>query len=183
MLAPPRLRTADVTVARLSVRILLIVPLLLLETWSCSAAEPGATSLKVSVATERVKVRIETVVSGLEHPWGIAFFPDGRALITERPGRMRMLERDGRLGPPITGLPAVYASGQGGLLDVVIDPEFATNSLVFVSFAEPREGGANATSVARGGLRREALRRAGDFSPATRDAGRSSLRIAARVRA
>jgi glucose/arabinose dehydrogenase len=132
--------------------------LLLLITASCGASAPGATlSPTASVATERLSVRIETVASGLVRPWGIAFLPDGRALITERPGRLRMLERDGRLGPPITGLPAVYASGQGGLLDVVIDPEFSRNKLVFVSFAEPREGGTNGTAVARGRLSGNAL--------------------------
>ena len=108
-------------------------------------------------ATERVKVRIETVTPGLEHPWGLAFLPDGRALVTERPGRLRIIERDGGLGPPITGLPAVYATGQGGLLDVAIDPEFSTNQRVFISYAEPREGDTNGTAVARGRLNGNAL--------------------------
>src|SRR4051812_8196734 len=83
------------------------------------------------VQTEKARVRLETVVGGLEHPWGIAFFPDGRALITERPGRLRMLGKDGKPGNPITGIPPLYTAGQGGLLDVAIDPDFARNRLVF----------------------------------------------------
>ena len=64
-------------------------------------------------------VRAVTVAQGLEHPWGLAFLPDGRYLVTERPGRLRLVEADGRLNPPVTGLPTVAAGGQGGLLDVV----------------------------------------------------------------
>jgi glucose/arabinose dehydrogenase len=92
-----------------------------------------------------------TVTSGLEHPWGMAFLPDGRVLVTERPGRLRIIERDGKTGPPISGVPPVDAKGQGGLLDVALDPAFATNRLVYLSYSEPREGG-NGTSVARGVL-------------------------------
>ena len=91
------------------------------------------------------------VARGLDHPWGLAFLPDGRMLVTERPGRMRIVERDGRLGAPLAGLPPVAASGQGGLLDVVLHPKFADNRLVYWSFAEPGEGGAG-TAVARGRL-------------------------------
>lgn len=96
-------------------------------------------------------VRAETVASGLEHPWALAFLPDGRILVTERPGRLRIVGTDGALSAPLTGVPAVYAVGQGGLLDVAIDPAFATNRLVYLSFAEPGSGGAG-TSVARGTL-------------------------------
>jgi aldose sugar dehydrogenase len=121
---------------------------------SGSAAGFGATpdAPPAADATEQAKVRLETVVGKLEHPWGVAFFPDGRALITERPGRLRILERDGRLGEPISGLPAFYTSGQGGLLDVAIDPDFARSRLVFFSFAEPREDDMNGTAVGRGRL-------------------------------
>jgi aldose sugar dehydrogenase len=91
------------------------------------------------------------VARGLDHPWGLAFLPDGRMLVTERPGRMRIVERDGRLGAPLAGLPPVAASGQGGLLDVVLHPKFADNRLVYWSYAEPGEGGAG-TAVARGRL-------------------------------
>jgi glucose/arabinose dehydrogenase len=91
------------------------------------------------------------VASGLEHPWGLALLPDGRWLVTERPGRLRIITADGEVGEPIAGLPAVDARGQGGLLDVAVGPTFADDRLIYWSFAEPREGG-NATSVARGRL-------------------------------
>ncbi len=101
--------------------------------------------------TETGPIRVETVASGLVHPWGLAHLPDGRMLVTERPGRLRYVERDGALSEPLRGVPGVYAEGQGGLLDVALDPQFATNNLVYLSFAEPGEGGAS-TAVARGRL-------------------------------
>jgi len=101
-------------------------------------------------------VRLVTVVENLEYPWGMAFLPDGRLLVTERPGRLRVVSRDGRLGAPLAGVPSVDATGQGGLLDVAIDPQFASNGLVYVSYAEKRDGG-NGTSVARGRLTTEGL--------------------------
>ncbi|HVH39209.1 MAG TPA: PQQ-dependent sugar dehydrogenase [Gemmatimonadaceae bacterium] len=97
-------------------------------------------------------VRAETVASGLEHPWALAFLPDGRILVTERPGRLRIVATDGSLSAPLTGVPAVVAQGQGGLLDVAIDPDFATNRLVYLSFAEAGERGTNGAAVARGRL-------------------------------
>jgi glucose/arabinose dehydrogenase len=100
---------------------------------------------------ERSDLELITVTSGLAHPWGMAFLPDGRVLVTERPGRLRIIDRDGKAGPPIAGVPAVDAKGQGGLLDVALDPAFAKNRLVYLSYSEPREGG-NGTSVARGVL-------------------------------
>ena len=100
---------------------------------------------------ERSDLDLVTITAGLEHPWGMAFLPDGRVLVTERPGRLRIVERDGKAGPPIAGVPAVDAKGQGGLLDVALDPAFAKNRLVYLSYSEPREGG-NGTSVARGVL-------------------------------
>lgn len=96
-------------------------------------------------------VRAETFASGLEHPWALAFMPDGRLLVTERPGRLRIVATDGSLSAPLTGVPAVHAVGQGGLLDVALDPDFATNRMVYLSFAEP-EGGLAGTAVARGTL-------------------------------
>jgi glucose/arabinose dehydrogenase len=100
----------------------------------------------------RANIRVETVASGLEHPWGLAFLPDGRILVTERPGRVRIVNADGRLSEPLTGVPEVAARGQGGLLDVAIDPGFGENRLVYLSFSEPGEGGNSGTSVARGRL-------------------------------
>jgi aldose sugar dehydrogenase len=97
-------------------------------------------------------VRAETVARGLEHPWGLAFLPDGRMLVTERPGRLRLVDRDGRLSDPLRGVPDVVAGGQGGLLDVVIDPRFAENRWIYLSYAEPGSGGIAGTAVARGRL-------------------------------
>lgn len=97
------------------------------------------------------ELSVETVAKGLEHPWGLTFLPDGRMLVTERPGRLRLVSTDGKTSEPIKGTPEVVARGQGGLLDVALDPNFATNRLVYLSFAEARDGG-NGTSVARGRL-------------------------------
>ncbi|HCT58032.1 MAG TPA: PQQ-dependent sugar dehydrogenase [Gemmatimonas aurantiaca] len=101
-------------------------------------------------------VRAETWASGLVNPWGIEILPDGRALVTERPGRLRIVAVNGQLSAPVTGVPAVYAEGQGGLLDVALDPGFASNGLIYLSFAESGTGGAG-TSVARGRLVGNAL--------------------------
>ena len=97
------------------------------------------------------------VASGLEHPWGLALLPDGRWLVTERPGRLRIITAGGAVGEPIDGLPPVEARGQGGLLDVVVGPTFPRDRLIYWSFAERREGG-NATSVARGRLSEDGTR-------------------------
>ncbi|MBK8909291.1 MAG: PQQ-dependent sugar dehydrogenase [Rhodospirillales bacterium] len=109
------------------------------------------------IETESGPVRVETAASGLAHPWGLAFLPDGRMLVTERPGRLRIVEPDGKVSRPVTGTPEVFADGQGGLLDVALDPAFASNRLVYLSFAEPGSGGAS-TAVARGRLDGAALR-------------------------
>ena len=94
-------------------------------------------------------VRVVTVARGLEHPWGLEFLPDGRMIVTERPGRLRIVTPDGRLSEPLTGVPRVFAEGQGGLLDVALSPTFDRDRLVYLSFSEPGEGGAG-TAVARG---------------------------------
>jgi glucose/arabinose dehydrogenase len=103
-------------------------------------------------AAPRTAVKVETVAKGLTHPWGLQFLPDGRMLVTERPGRLRIVARDGTLSPVVPGVPKVHSSGQGGLLDVALAPDFATSQEIFLTFAEPREGGANGTSVASGRL-------------------------------
>jgi glucose/arabinose dehydrogenase len=95
---------------------------------------------------------VVTVVEGLQNPWGMAFLPDKRILVTERAGRLRIVGADGKLSPAVTGLPAVDARGQGGMLDVILDPAFASNKVIYWSYAEPREGGANNTAVAKGRL-------------------------------
>jgi len=96
-------------------------------------------------------IRVETFASGLENPWGLAFLPDGRMLVTERPGRLRIVARDGKLGAPIPGVPKVAAIGQGGLLDVALDPGFAQNGLVYLTSATG-DARANATVVTRARL-------------------------------
>ncbi len=97
------------------------------------------------------RFRLVKILDGLEHPWGLAFLPDGSMLVTERPGRLRRIEQ-GRLDPePVAGVPQVYASGQGGLLDVVPHPHFEENHLIYLSYASRGEGG-GATAVARGRL-------------------------------
>ena len=102
-------------------------------------------------ATAGADLKPVTVARGLAQPWGLAFLPDGRMLVTERPGRMRIVSPDGRLGEPLQGLPAVDAKGQCGLLDVALDPKFADNRWVYWTYAEAGEGG-NGVAVARGRL-------------------------------
>ena len=99
----------------------------------------------------RLPARVTPIASGLDHPWGLAFLPDGRLLVTERRGRLLFVSRDGRLSEPLAGVPEVFARGQGGLLDVVLSPGFAQDRLVYLSFSEPGEGGVG-TAVARGRL-------------------------------
>jgi glucose/arabinose dehydrogenase len=96
--------------------------------------------------------RVVDFAKGLEHPWALAFLPDGRLLVTERPGRLRIADKSGKLSAPLTGVPRVLAQGQGGLLDVAVDPNFATTNLIYLSYAEPGEGGVAGTAVARGRL-------------------------------
>ncbi len=103
-------------------------------------------------ATVNERVQLTTVASGLEHPWSLAFLPDGRMLVTERPGRLRYVTMKGEVSAPIAGVPAVHAVGQGGLLDVVLDPDFSANSSIYLSYAEPGDGDVNGTAVARAKL-------------------------------
>ena len=97
-------------------------------------------------------VRVDTVARGLENPWALALLPDGRILVTERPGRLRVVDRNGTLSGPVAGVPEVAARGQGGLLDVAIDPRFAENQLVYLSYSEAADDGTSGTAVARGRL-------------------------------
>ncbi len=102
-------------------------------------------------------VRAETVVGNLEHPWALAFLPDGRILVTERPGRLRIVDPSGTVSAPVTGVPTVHAVGQGGLLDVAVDPDFGQNQTIYLSYAEPGPDGTAGTSVARARLSGTAL--------------------------
>jgi glucose/arabinose dehydrogenase len=118
-------------------------------------AFPGQT--RAPEQTSRVAFDVVTIAEGLQNPWAIAFLPDGRFLVTERPGRLRIVSTDGKLSEPVVGLPAVDARAQGGLLDVVLDPKYAANQLIYWSYAEPTaEQGVNNTAVARGRLIAEA---------------------------
>lgn len=109
-----------------------------------------------SVQTEAGAIAIENLASGLDHPWGMAFLPDGRLLVTERAGRLRILGTDNTLSEPVGGTPEVFNEGQGGLLDVALDPEFESNPFVYLSFSEPGEGGAS-TALGRGRLANDRL--------------------------
>ena len=91
---------------------------------------------------------VETVARGLDHPWALAFLPDGRMLVTERPGRMRIVTPSGALSKPVENVPKVFARSQGGLLDVILDRNFAQNRTIYFSFAEPFDGGGR-TALAR----------------------------------
>ena len=98
-----------------------------------------------------VVLDVTVLATGLEDPWSVEPLPDGDLLVTEKPGRMRIVSASGQVGEPINGVPAVDAENQGGLLDVALSPNFGTDRTVYWSFSEPRDGG-NATSVARGVL-------------------------------
>jgi len=131
---------------------LILVPILapilaltaLASSGSAQAADP-------TFPTSAGDVTVQTVATGLAHPWSLAFLPDGRMLVTERPGRMRIVTREGKLSPPLTGVPPVLARGQGGLFDIVLDRGFANNRTIYFSYAEPFDGGGR-TALARAQL-------------------------------
>jgi len=114
------------------------------------AANPSF-AVEETFETESGSIRVTTLADGLENPWAIAFLPEGGMLVTERPGALRFVSAEGEVSGPIGGVPAVDAQGQGGLLDVTLDPDFAGNRLIYLSFAEAGDGG-NGTAVARGAL-------------------------------
>lgn len=111
------------------------------------AGQTRAPERKAGVAYE-----VQTLAEGLDKPWGLAFLPDGRLLVSEKPGRLRVVGTDGKLSPPAAGLPAVFAQDQGGLLGLAVDPDHKTNGLIYWSYAEPAAEDANHTAVARGKL-------------------------------
>jgi glucose/arabinose dehydrogenase len=131
-------------------RILLPASLVLI---ACAAPAQNPALQSPTPASTPGVVHAVPVAEGLVNPWGLAFLPDGRMLVTERPGRLRIVSPDGRLSEPLTGVPAVMARSQGGLLDVAIDPEFASNRMVYLTFSEPGEvEGTASTAVGRGRL-------------------------------
>ncbi|HEX6092936.1 MAG TPA: PQQ-dependent sugar dehydrogenase, partial [Dongiaceae bacterium] len=115
---------------------------LLLAGMSCTTAV--AQTFKTSAGS----VSVETVAKGLVNPWALAFLPDGRMLVTERPGRLRIVDPGGNVSAPLAGVPKVFASGQGGLHDVVVDRNFAQNQTIYFCFAAPVDGGGQ-TALAR----------------------------------
>ena len=133
---------------------------MLFERFPAPAGRAGAMPTLLLVlacaAPAAMAVKPVTVARGLSHPWGLAFLPgfeqDGRMLVTERDGRLRLVNTRGELGPPIAGVPAVDARGQGGLLDVALDPRFSDNRWVYLSYAERSSGNRNSTAVARARL-------------------------------
>ena len=119
----------------------------------CVTVPPTTAQItKAPAQTTKRVIKLETIAKRLNHPWGLAFLPDGRLLVTERPGRMRIVSKDGKLSKPLLGVPAVYTSEQGGLLDVVLGPDFATSGMIYFSYVELRGRGRSGTAVARAKL-------------------------------
>jgi aldose sugar dehydrogenase len=115
---------------------------------AAGAASPSAAQTFRASAGE---LKVESVAKGLAYPWALAFLPDGRMLVTEKPGRMRIVTRDGNLSAPLGGVPRVFARSQGGLHDVIVDRDYAQNQTIYFCFAEPAESGGR-TSLARARL-------------------------------
>jgi glucose/arabinose dehydrogenase len=155
----PQIQSAAWFIARYSVELWRQVPWIVLIAWLTGCAPSTAQAQAVRSPTPAPTnggLSVVTVAKGLEHPWSLAFLPDGRMLVTERPGRLRIVSSDGRVSEPIAGIPRVYASGQGGLLDVALSPMFDNDRLIYLSFSEYGEGGAG-TAVARGQLGEQTL--------------------------
>jgi len=132
--------------------------LALLAVAACADPAPTVAQTGEVLSSDHHAFRVVTVAEGLVNPWSIAFLPAGDILVTERPGRLRII-RDGVLDPtPIAGVPQVRAQGQGGLLDVVLHPDFASNRMVYLSYSKPRnDGDEGTTAVARGVFDGQAL--------------------------
>ncbi|HEY9347585.1 MAG TPA: PQQ-dependent sugar dehydrogenase [Inquilinus sp.] len=120
---------------------------------------PEAVAVDAAYDTEKGRIRVQTIVEGLRHPWGLAFLPDGRILVTERDGNLRLVG-GGKVSEPLEGVPEVDTGGQGGLLDVAVDPSFGQSRLVYLSYSEAGDGG-NSTAVARGRLSEDGTRLTG----------------------
>ncbi|MEX2480317.1 MAG: PQQ-dependent sugar dehydrogenase [Gammaproteobacteria bacterium] len=124
--------------------------------WVAAVVSIGVASAALASDSEEERFDLRIVAEGLEFPWSLAFLPDGDMLVTERPGRLRRVAPDGTLGRPLTGLPPVAEVGQGGLLDVVLHPDFANNRLIYFSYAASGDGG-HGTEVSRARLGDDAL--------------------------
>ncbi|MCC5878391.1 MAG: PQQ-dependent sugar dehydrogenase [Idiomarina sp.] len=108
----------------------------------------AATAQANTIETRWTDVNVETVASGLNHPWGIAFLSNGRMLVTERAGTMHIIDSDGNKGEAIAGLPEIKVRRQGGLLDVALSPDYESDSTIYFSYSEPESAGSEVTSTA-----------------------------------
>jgi aldose sugar dehydrogenase len=124
---------------------------------SCMAWGSGSALAQPAPAAVSPPIRAQTVATGLQNPWAVAFLPDGKFLVTERPGRLRVVDAAGKIGPPIAGLPDIAAGGQGGLLDVVLDSDFAANRTLYFCFSEPGLGSTSNSSINSTALARAVL--------------------------
>jgi glucose/arabinose dehydrogenase len=122
------------------------------EKRSASTASAKPTADRV-VLSERHAFKFEPVVEGLDRPWSVAFLPDGRMLVTEKPGRLRVVDKGRLLPEPIGGTPKVWSKGQGGLLDVAVHPDYSRNGWLYLSYSDPGEKGSAMTAIIRGRLR------------------------------
>ena len=130
-----------------------VLALLAMAALSLGATDPLAAAERLGTyETAKHSFHLVKLTDGLEHPWGLAFLPDGRMLVTERPGRLRIVDGGKLLAEPVAGVPEVWDDGQGGLLDVALHPDFAENGLVYLSYASPDDDDDAATAVARGRL-------------------------------
>ena len=111
----------------------------------------SAFAQKPTVETEAGSIEIQVLAENLDHPWGIAFLPDGRLLVTERAGTLRIMDNNNQVSEPLEGTPEVFAQDQGGMLDVALDPDFDQNQYVYLSFSDPGEPGPT-TALGRGKL-------------------------------
>ena len=132
---------------------------LLLMAAACQSQNlgPPATASADAHTTEAGPITVVEVAGGLSHPWGMTFLPDGRMLVTERAGRLRIVSPDGTVSPAVEGVPTVLANGQGGLLDVALDPDVETNGFVYLSYSKPGPNGSAVTALGRGVLEGDAL--------------------------
>ncbi len=142
------IRQTSAAEVRVAVLITLLMALLMARP---VFAQEDATVMQ-TVTTQAGDVAVEELADGLTHPWGLAFLPDGRMLVTERAGTVRILDPNGSLSDPLVGTPEVFAQGQGGMLEVALDPEFESNSLVYLSYAAPGPDGTAASALGRGRL-------------------------------
>lgn len=110
----------------------------------------------VDIKTQRYGLAVEQIATGLQNPWGLAPMPDGNVLVAERTGALRIVSASGKIGEPIAGLPTIEVKGQGGLLDVVLAPDFSTSQKIYFSYAEQSDGG-NSTAVSHGVLKNNRL--------------------------